>query len=52
MTLKLILNYINYRLTAFNEHDVHSPFVYDFYMELIKNKNPFHDQLININLNL
>ena len=43
MTLKLILNYINYRLIAFNEHDVHSPFVYDFYMELIKNKNPFND---------
>jgi predicted O-methyltransferase YrrM len=43
MTIKLILNYLNYRLTAFNEHDVHSPFVYDFYMELIKNKNPFND---------
>ena len=43
MNIKLILNYLNYRFTAYNEHDVHSPFVYDFYMELIKNENPFKD---------
>lgn len=43
MTIKLILNYLNYRFTAYNEHDVHSPFVYDFYIELIKNENPFKD---------
>lgn len=43
MTLKLILNYINYKITSFTEHDVHSPFVYNFYIELIKNPNPFND---------
>jgi len=49
MNIKLLLNYLNYRLTAFNEHDIHSPFVYDLYMELIKNKNPFND-FKNLNL--
>lgn len=43
MNFKLILNYINYKLNAFTEHDIHSPFVYDFYIELIKNKHPFAD---------
>ena len=38
MNLKTVLKYINYKLTAYTEHDVHSPFVYDFYMELLKNK--------------
>lgn len=43
MNLKLLLNYINYKITSFTEHDVHSPFVYNFYMELIKNKYPYDD---------
>ena len=43
MSLNLILKFINYKLTAYSEHDVHSPFVFDFYVELIKNKNPFKD---------
>jgi len=43
MNLKLILSYLNYQLTSFTEHDLHSPFVYNFYMELIKNKNPYDD---------
>jgi len=37
MNLKSILKYLNYRITAYTEHDVHSPFVYEFYMDLIKN---------------
>lgn len=43
MNFKRILKYINYRLTSYTEHDLHSPFLYNFYMELIKNKNPFGD---------
>ena len=43
MNLKTVLKYINYRLTAYTEHDLHSPFLYDFYMELIKNNYPFGD---------
>ena len=38
-----LFKYLNYRLTSFTEHDVHSPFVFNFYMELIKTKHPFHD---------
>lgn len=43
MRLKTILKYINYQLTSFTEHDLHSPFVYHFYMEFIKNEYPFQD---------
>lgn len=43
MNLKTVLKYINYRLTAYTEHDLHSPFMYNFYMELIENKHPFND---------
>lgn len=43
MNLKTVLKYINYRLTAYTEHDLHSPFLYDFYMELIKNEYSFGD---------
>ena len=43
MNLTQVLKYINYRLTAFTEHDIHSPFLYDFYMELIRNEHPYQD---------
>jgi len=43
MNLKTVFKYINYQLTAYTEHDLHSPFLYNFYMELIKNKHPFGD---------
>lgn len=43
MGLKTVLKYINYRLTAYTEHDLHSPFMFNFYMELIKNNHPFND---------
>ena len=43
MTLKTIITFLNYKLTAYTEHDVHSPFVYNFYTELIKNKHPYND---------
>lgn len=37
MSISRLLKYLNYRLTAYTEHDVHSPFVYSFYQELIAN---------------
>ncbi len=43
MTIKNIINFINYKLTAYTEHDVHSPFVFDLYNELILNIYPFSD---------
>lgn len=43
MEFKTVFKYINYRLTSYTEHDLHSPFLYNFYMELIKNKHPFND---------
>lgn len=43
MELKRIFTYLNYRLTSYTEHDLHSPFLYNFYMELIKNEFPFGD---------
>lgn len=63
MELKRILKYLNYRLTAYTEHDLHSPFLYNFYMELIKNEFPFGDfeeltavrkalELTNVNLDI
>lgn len=43
MEIKTVLKYINYRLTSYTEHDLHSPFLFNFYMELIKNEHPFGD---------
>ncbi len=43
MNVKLIVDYINYRLTAATEHDLHSPFLYDFYMQLIQNDYNYYD---------
>lgn len=43
MSTNRLLKYLNYRLTAHTEHDVHSPFVYTFYQELIANPTPVED---------
>lgn len=43
MTVSQIITYLNYRFTSFTEHDLHSPFLYTFYTELIKNDYPFQD---------
>ena len=43
MEFNRILKYINYQLTAYTEHDLHSPFLYNFHMELIKNQYPYAD---------
>jgi len=54
MNFKTVLTYLNYKLTAYTEHDLHSPFLYNFYTELIKNEYPFDDfeTLHTIRLNL
>jgi predicted O-methyltransferase YrrM len=43
MSATRLLKYLNYRLTAYTEHDVHSPFVYNFYQELIARAPAFED---------
>lgn len=43
MNFKQAIKYINYRLTSYTEHDLHSPFLYNLYTELILNKIPFND---------
>lgn len=43
MSITRLLKYLNYRLTAHTEHDVHSPFVYSFYQELIAHPAPVED---------
>lgn len=50
MNLSIIIKYINYRLTSFTEHDLHSPFLYNFYMELIRNNYAYQgfDELNHI----
>lgn len=35
----LVQNYINHLFTARNEHSIHSPFVFDFYLKVIKGIN-------------
>jgi predicted O-methyltransferase YrrM len=43
MTFKTFFAYLNYRFTSYTEHDLHSPFMYEFYMQLINNPNPYGD---------
>ncbi len=43
MSTTRLLKYLNYRLTAHTEHDVHSPFVYTFYQELIAKATDYED---------
>ncbi len=40
--LKFLLNYAKYRLKSDNEHDIHSPFVYELYNDVIIDENPFY----------
>ncbi len=43
MNFSTILKYLNYKLTASTDHDLHSPFLFEFYNELIINPYPFSD---------
>lgn len=40
--LKFLLNYAKYRLKSDNEHDIHSPFVFELYNDVITDENPFY----------
>jgi predicted O-methyltransferase YrrM len=40
--LKFLLNYTKYRFKAGNEHDIHSPYLYEFYNNVICDENPFY----------
>jgi len=40
--LKFLLNYTKYRFNAGNEHDIHSPYIFDLYNDVICDENPFY----------
>lgn len=40
--LKFLLNYTKYRFKAGNEHNIHSPYLYEFYNDVICDENPFY----------
>ena len=41
--IKILIKYIWYYITSKNEHSVHSPFVYNFVVNVIYNKNQIED---------
>lgn len=43
MNISIALKYINYKMSSLTEHDLHSPFLFNFYNELIKNTYPYFD---------
>ena len=40
--LKFLLNYTKYRFKAGNEHSIHSPYLFEFYNDVICDENPFY----------
>ena len=40
--LKFLINYAKYRFKSDNEHGIHSPFIFDFYNDVICDENPFY----------
>ncbi|MBS1637236.1 MAG: class I SAM-dependent methyltransferase [Bacteroidetes bacterium] len=40
---RLALKYLQYKMNACTDHDLHSPFVYNLYTELIRNKHQYYD---------
>ena len=40
--LKFLLNYTKYRFKADNAHDIHSPFIFDLYNDVICDETPFY----------
>ena len=38
----MILKYLKYLFQSGNEHSIHSPFVFEFYMNVIKDQTPFY----------
>lgn len=41
--LSLLKKYLRYKTRSFTDHDLHSPFVFDLYTELIRNKHQHYD---------
>lgn len=41
--LSLLKKYIRYKTRSFTDHDLHSPFVFNLYTELIRNKHRHYD---------
>lgn len=39
--LRLLIRYLRYRVKARDEYDIHSPFLYDFYTKVIRNRTLF-----------
>jgi len=37
-----LIRYIKYRLVSKNEHSIHSPYLFRFYLDVIKDENPFY----------
>ncbi|MCB0400935.1 MAG: class I SAM-dependent methyltransferase [Flavobacteriales bacterium] len=40
--LKFLLSYAKYRLKSDNEHDIHSPYIFEFYNNVICDENPYY----------
>jgi len=40
--MMFLLNYAKYRFNSDNEHDIHSPFIFDLYNDTICDENPFY----------
>lgn len=40
--LKFITNYVKYRFKSGNEHNIHSPYLFEFYNNVICDENPFY----------
>jgi predicted O-methyltransferase YrrM len=39
---QMLIKYIQYKTRSFTDHDLHSPFVFDLYTELIRNRHPHY----------
>ena len=40
--LKLLSKYLKYRIKSGNEHNIHSPYLFRFYLDVIKDETPFY----------
>lgn len=40
--LNFLISYIKYRLFSRNEHSIHSPYLFRFYLDVIKDQTPFY----------
>ncbi|MDB4533886.1 class I SAM-dependent methyltransferase [Vicingaceae bacterium] len=40
--LGILMKYMKYRFKSGNEHSIHSPYLFRFYLDVIKDENPFY----------